>query len=133
MALDLFPDRFHRRMRAQETIGQGLVFAQQSEQQVFSLNIRRAELAGLVPRKEDNAPGFLCIAFEHIPPEFLRTAPPSAKPMTLPHYAFLSPDDPSDIRLVVPVQPYFRVLRTLTFRSEPRLSIVSFLCLSLRR
>ena len=82
VTFDLFPDRFHRRMRAQKTIGQGLVFAQQSEQQVFGLNIRRPKLAGLVPRKEDDAPGFLRIAFEHIPipPEFLRNVLPSAKP-----------------------------------------------------
>src|ERR1700680_4674810 len=54
-------------MRAQKTIGQGLVFAEQSEQQVFGLNIGRPELAGFVPRKKDYAPGFLRVAFEHIP------------------------------------------------------------------
>jgi len=54
-------------MRAQKTIGQGFIFAQQSEQQVFGLNIRRAELAGFIPREKDDAPGFLCIAFKHKP------------------------------------------------------------------
>jgi hypothetical protein len=85
VAFDLFTDRLHRGMRAQKTIGQGFIFAQQSEQQVFGLNIRRAELAGFIPREKDDAPGFLCIAFKHkpIPPEFARKAEASAKPMTL--------------------------------------------------
>ena len=67
VTFDLLADRFHRGMRAQKTIGQGLIFAQQAEQKMLGLNIRRAELAGLVPRKKDDAPGFLRIAFEHIP------------------------------------------------------------------
>ena len=69
-------------MRPQEAIGEGLVFAQQTEEQVFGLYIRRAELTGLIPRKENDAPGFLRIAFKHIyfPPKFARNAPPSAKP-----------------------------------------------------
>src|ERR1019366_3167243 len=48
-------------------------FAQQAQQQMLGLNIRRAELAGLVPRKEDDAPGFLRVAFKHkpIPPKVL--------------------------------------------------------------
>ena len=63
---DLFADRLDRSVRAQEPVGQGFIFAQQSEQQVFSLNIRRAELAGLVAREEDYAPGFFRVAFKHI-------------------------------------------------------------------
>src|SRR5208282_6001878 len=61
---------------------QGLVFAQQSEQQVFGLNIRRSELAGLIAREENNASRLLRVAFEHMPilPEFPRNATPSAKP-----------------------------------------------------
>src|ERR1700722_9884765 len=41
---------------------------------MFGLDIRRTELAGLIPRKENYAPGFLRITFKHkpIPPEFLR-------------------------------------------------------------
>src|SRR5580698_10576292 len=102
VAFDLFADRFHRRVRAQKTVGQGLIFAQQSEQQVFSLYIRRTELAGLIPRKKDDAPGFLRVAFKHKPnpPEFLRNAR-SAEPLTLLHYAFIPPYVPSDTRLVV--------------------------------
>src|SRR3979490_2676645 len=78
VTFNLFPDRLHRGMRAQKTIGQGLVFTQESEQQVFGLNIRRPELAGFVPRKEDYTPGFFRLAFKHItiPPEFAPSAPP---------------------------------------------------------
>src|SRR5438552_17682430 len=53
-------------MRAQETIGQGFVFAQKPQQQVLRFNVGRAELAGLITRKEDDAPGFLRITFKHI-------------------------------------------------------------------
>src|ERR1044071_5822324 len=52
-------------MGTQEAIGQGLVFAQQTEQEVFGLNIRRAELAGFVACEKDDAPGFLRITFKH--------------------------------------------------------------------
>src|SRR5580693_8792406 len=52
-------------MRAQEAVGQRLVFAQQPQQQVLGFYIRRAELAGLIPRKEDHAPCLLRIPFEH--------------------------------------------------------------------
>src|SRR5215470_17889363 len=33
---------------------------------MLGLNIRRAELAGFIPRKKDYAPGFLRVAFEHM-------------------------------------------------------------------
>ena len=68
MSFNLLADRFNRGMRAQEAVGQGLVFAQQSQQQMLGLYVRRAELAGLVAREEDDAPGFLRITFEHIAP-----------------------------------------------------------------
>ena len=67
VTFDLLPDRFDRGVGAQKAVGQGLIFAQQPEQQMFGLNIRRAKLAGLVPRKEDDAPGFLRVAFKHKP------------------------------------------------------------------
>ena len=54
-------------MRAQETISQGLVFSQKSQQQVLGLYIRRAELAGFIPRKKDYTPRFFCITLEHKP------------------------------------------------------------------
>src|ERR1043165_3894068 len=62
---DLLANRFDRGMRAQETVSQGFVFAQQSEQQMLRLDIRRPELAGFVACKEDNAPCVLRIAFKH--------------------------------------------------------------------
>ena len=67
MPFDLLADRFNRRMRAQEAISQGFVFAQKSEQQMLGLNIRRAELAGFIPRKKDDAPCFFRITLEHKP------------------------------------------------------------------
>ena len=134
VALDLFPDRFHRRMRAQETIGQGLVFAQQSEQQVFGLNIRRAELAGLVPRKENYAPGFFRVAFEHIPipPTSCGTPRPPPNPDPTLNYAFISPDLPSDICLAATYSVYLLALRCFksqhtTFNSTfNRVSVLPF-------
>src|SRR6185503_14542457 len=67
MPLNLLADGLYRRMRAQKAVGQRLVFAQQAQQQVLRLYVRRAELAGLVSCKEDYAPGFLCVPLEHIP------------------------------------------------------------------
>src|SRR6266536_2272014 len=62
-------------MGTQETVGQGFVFAEQSQEQVLGLNIRRAELAGFVPREKDDAPCFFRITLEHIAPVlFRRTA-----------------------------------------------------------
>ena len=54
VSFDLLANRFHRGVRTQEPVGQRLVFAQQPEQQVFGLDVRAAELAGLVPREEDD-------------------------------------------------------------------------------
>src|SRR5271154_689837 len=77
-------------MRAKKTISQRLVFTQQAKQQVFGLNIRRPELAGLIPRKEDHAPGFLRVAFEHItfPPDSCGALypPPSLLPASIMHF-----------------------------------------------
>src|SRR5436305_14430193 len=53
-------------MRPQKAVGQCFVFAQQAQQQMFGLYIRRAKLAGLVARKEYYAPGFFCVPLEHI-------------------------------------------------------------------
>ena len=67
---DLLADRFDRGVRAQEPVGQRLVFAQQAQQQVLGLDVRAAELAGLVAREEDDASGFLRISFKHNSPAF---------------------------------------------------------------
>ena len=65
MTFDLLADRLNRGMGAQEPIGQGFVFAQESQKEVLSLDIRRPELAGFVACEKDDAPGFLRIAFKH--------------------------------------------------------------------
>src|SRR5580698_7014994 len=84
MSFNLLTDRLDRGVRAQETIGQGFVFAQKPQQQVLSLNIRRPELAGFIPREKDDAPCFLRIAFKHIAPSPLepprRTAGQNMRP-----------------------------------------------------
>src|SRR5579884_1286657 len=74
VTLDLFADGFDRGMRTQEAVGQSLVFAQESQEQVLGLYIRRTELAGFIPCKEYDAPCFFRITLEHnpfpqIPPE----------------------------------------------------------------
>ena len=50
------------------------IFTEKSQQQMLGLYIRRAELAGFVPRKEDDAPCLLCITLKHIAlsPRFLQ-------------------------------------------------------------
>jgi len=68
VSFDLLPNGLNRRMRAQEPVGERLVFTQQTKQQVLRFNIRRAKLACFIPRKEDDAPGLFCITFEHVPP-----------------------------------------------------------------
>ena len=73
MRLDLLANRLHRGVRTQKAITQWFVFAQQAQQKMLGLDIWRAELAGLIPRKEDHAPCLLRIAFEHV-------APPSKQP-----------------------------------------------------
>ena len=72
VSLDLLANGFDRGVGAQETIGQGFIFAQESEKQVLSLDIGRPELAGFVACEKDDAPGFLRIAFKHnaLPPDF---------------------------------------------------------------
>src|ERR1044071_4304086 len=72
VSFDLFADRLNRSVRTEEAIGQGLVFSKESQQQVFSLDIRRTELAGFVPRKKDDAPCLFCVTLKHKAPELLR-------------------------------------------------------------
>src|SRR6202022_1201321 len=66
VSLNLLADELDRGMRTQEPVDESFVFAQKSQQQVLRLYVRRTELTGLVARKEDDAPGFLRVAFEHI-------------------------------------------------------------------
>src|SRR5271156_1099604 len=62
---DFLADGFDRAMRAQETVGERLVLAQQSQQQVLRLDVRAAILARFVPCEKDYAPSFFCIAFKN--------------------------------------------------------------------
>src|SRR5713226_3222351 len=72
MSLDLFAAGFDGSVRTQEPIGQGFVFTKQPQQQVLGLNIRRTDLAGFVPRKEDDPSCLFRITFEHIAPDLLQ-------------------------------------------------------------
>jgi len=90
VTFDLFPNGFDGSVRAQEPVGQGLVFTEKSQQEMFGLNIGRSELAGFVPREEDDAPGFFGITFKHIALPWdsrLRRAlrRPSPNSLALPH------------------------------------------------
>ena len=62
---NFFPDRLDRTLLAQKPVGQRLVFAHQSEQQMLGLDVRTPILAGLVPGKENHASRFFCVSFEH--------------------------------------------------------------------
>src|ERR1700757_5458707 len=53
-------------MRPQEPVGRGFTLAQKPQQQVFGLDVRRAELAVFIAREKNDAPGFLRVAFKHI-------------------------------------------------------------------
>ena len=66
MAFNLFPDGIHGGMGAQETIGQLFIFAQQSQQQMLRFDVGAAELAGLIPREEDDSPGLFRVSLKHI-------------------------------------------------------------------
>src|SRR6266446_5234526 len=71
VTFNLLANGLDRGVRAQESIGQGFVFAQKPQQQVLGLNIRGPELACFVARKENYAPGFLRVTFKHnaLPPD----------------------------------------------------------------
>ena len=53
-------------LRAQKPVGQRFIFAQQAEQQMLGLDVRAAELAGLVAREKNHPAGLLCITFKHV-------------------------------------------------------------------
>ena len=72
---DFFPNRgspfnfltnaFNRRMISQETIGQVLVFADQTQEQMFCLDGRASELTSFVASEENNPPCSFSVSFEH--------------------------------------------------------------------
>ena len=68
VSLDLLADGLHRGVRAQKAVGQRFVFAQQSEQQMLGLDVRRAKLARFIPRKENYPSRLLCIALKNTAP-----------------------------------------------------------------
>src|SRR5450755_2723449 len=65
MRLNLLPDGFYCRMRAQKSIGERFVFPQQAQQQVLGLYVRASKLARFVSRKKDDSTRFFCIPFKH--------------------------------------------------------------------
>src|SRR6185503_18926801 len=65
LRFNLFADRFDSGARAQETIGENLIFAQQAQEQMLRLDTKAAELAGLVTGEKDDSPGFFRITFKH--------------------------------------------------------------------
>jgi hypothetical protein len=52
-------------MGTEEPVGKGFVLAQEAQQEVFGLDIRRAELARFIARKEYDSTGFLGVSLEH--------------------------------------------------------------------
>src|ERR1700758_2048937 len=93
MSLNLFANRFHRRMRPQKAVRKRLVLTQQAEQQVLCLNVRRAKLACFVTREKYHAPRLFCIAFEHVPPQT-----PTAVALRLLQTPALKPEHPATTR-----------------------------------
>ena len=77
---DLLPNGLDGRVRPQEAIGQRLVLSQQPEQQVFRLDVRTTELAGLVSREENHAPGLFGISFKHDSSRLLSLQSPASCP-----------------------------------------------------
>src|SRR5690349_8076212 len=66
-SFDLLTNRLNRNLRAREKpSGQRFVLAHQSQQQVFGLDCRSAELRSLVTCEENNPSRFFCVAFEHL-------------------------------------------------------------------
>src|SRR4051812_24377286 len=66
VAFDLFSDRLHRRVLAEEAIGESFVLAQETKQQVLRLDVRGTELTRLIAREENHASRFFGIPFEHL-------------------------------------------------------------------
>jgi len=65
VSFNLLPDRFDGGVRAQKTIRQRLVFAQQPQQKVFRLDVRAPKLASLIPREENYSARLFGITFKH--------------------------------------------------------------------
>src|SRR6478672_532617 len=59
-AFNLFSNAFDRSIISEKTIGQDLVFANQSQQQVLGFDRYTAELTGLITSKENRSPRSFC-------------------------------------------------------------------------
>jgi hypothetical protein len=66
VVFNLLANRFHCGVGAQEPVGQCLIFVEQTQKQMFRLNIRAAELARLITGEEDGSPGLFGVALELI-------------------------------------------------------------------
>src|SRR4029453_1005768 len=65
-AFDFLADTFERQMRSREDpAGEALAFANQSEQQVFRLDRRAAELGGFIAGEKEHTPRSFRVAFKH--------------------------------------------------------------------
>src|SRR5450755_670798 len=64
--VNLSTNHLARAQRPKKAMGERLVLAQDAEEQVLRLHVRRAVLAGFIARKEDRAAGLFCITFEHL-------------------------------------------------------------------
>src|SRR5262245_25791105 len=79
---DLLSNRLHIGVRSMEkSVGQVFIFPQQTEQNVFGLDLRGSKLIGLVTSEEDHAARFFCISFKHsVLGEPKRTSWPNRSP-----------------------------------------------------
>jgi hypothetical protein len=53
-------------MGPQKSIRKLLIFSQEAEKQMLGLDVRAAELAGLIPGEEDNAPRLFRVSLKHV-------------------------------------------------------------------
>jgi len=65
VSFDLLSDGIHGRMGPQKPIRKLLIFSQEAEKQMLGLDVRAAELAGLIPGEEDNAPRLFRVSLKH--------------------------------------------------------------------
>src|SRR5258706_13524037 len=71
-------------MRAQEAIGQRLILAKQTQEQVLGFDVRASELAGLIPREKNYPACFLGVAFKHRPYRYPLCTSPGCVPDACP-------------------------------------------------
>jgi hypothetical protein len=67
VGFDLVAEGLRPAFLTQKLAGEGVIFAENSEQQMFGLDGHASVLAGFVACEENRAAGFLCVAFKHTP------------------------------------------------------------------